>query len=188
MLEALLWDRRCYVTASLTVSLIIIFVATSDLVKKPYYLYIAVGVLILWTLFSLWRWAKIGNSKASEKIVYNLTIKIKCSKRNFEDAGLRSVEEDIEEYGLAIHRAKKFLWGNWKVTKSGRLIRGFAKDEKSHTATLDIDETYPGLILLEKVLAGKAQLKDTSCGVHLHFDESGGVVNIGADSTGLYLH
>lgn len=39
-------------------------------------------------------------------VAFNLIIKIKCCKTSFTKTFLHSVEDEIESYGLAIHRAK----------------------------------------------------------------------------------
>ena len=121
------------------------------------------------------------------KVIYNLTIEIQCHKRTFDKTLLHSPEDEIEMYGLAIYRAKKYLKGNWKVTERGYLIRGFAQDVENRIAEIDIDDVMPGLAVLGKVLSGTEQIKENSCRVHLHFKESGGVMNVGVDENGLYL-
>ncbi|KKQ50493.1 MAG: hypothetical protein US70_C0036G0006 [Parcubacteria group bacterium GW2011_GWD2_38_11] len=169
-------------------TLVIMAVMLADKLKKPYDFFVAVGLLaagITWVIVML---AKAKRAEVVEKIRYNLTINIQCYKKTFEKTLLHSAEDEIEEYGLAIHRAKKYLQGNWRVTEKGRLVRGFAQDVESYTAIMDIDDVTPGLALLEKVLAGKSQMKENSSIVHLHFIESGSVVNVGVNENGLYLN
>jgi hypothetical protein len=139
---------------------------------------------VLWCI-NLFRKAK----SETEKIRYNLTVNIQCYKKSFEDNFLHIAEDEIEAYGLAINRAKKILKGDWRVTERGYLMRGFATDEgiKNHVATIYIDDAVPGILLLERALAGKEQLNENSCRVHMHFEDSGGVVNVSVDENGMFL-
>lgn len=163
-------------------------VILADMLKKPYNFFVAVGLLlagIVWVIVML---IKIKQTEVVEKILYNLTIDVKCHKRIFDKTRLHSVEDQIEMYGLAIYRAKKYLKGNWKVTEKGYLIRGFAQDVENRTAVVDIDDVTPGLLVLERVLAGKEQMREGACRVHLHFNEDGCVMNVGVNGNGLYLN
>jgi hypothetical protein len=135
-------------------------------------------------------YARKADAKAKDlgKVIYNLTVEIQCHKRTFDKTLLYSAEDEIEMYGLAIYRAKRYLKGNWKVTEKGYLVRGFAQGVENRTAEIDIDDVTPGLAVLAKVLTGEEQMKDNSCRVHLHFKDGGGVMNVGANDNGLYLN
>ena len=154
--------------------------------KAPWSFALPVAVLVVGGAYLVRLYVKSRNKISSEKIVFNLTIKIQCNKQKFEKSPLYSAEDQIERYGLAIHRAKEMLQGNWRVTDHGKLLRGFSKDVETHAAILEVDDAGAGLILLEKVLNKKAQFKKNSCMPHVHLD-SGSVLNIWADENFMYI-
>ena len=128
-----------------------------------------------------------GKTEVEEKNLFNLVIAVRCYKTTFNRMLIHSVEDEIEAYGMAIHRAKKMLGGKWRVAERGRLLRGFAPNVEHRIAQVEIDDMMPGLALLEKVLAGSATMRENACRVHLHFEKTQGIAVIGADAEGLYL-
>ncbi len=153
--------------------------------------YFVFFALLLWKSGKL-PWTSEGKcyiaKEPPKKVLYNLAISIECGT-DIRKTILHSVEDEIERLGIGIYRAKKLLVGNWRVVEGGYLFRGFSMEAgiKKYTAVLEIDDATPGLQFLEKLLAGTAVTKETSSRVYLHYKE-GGLVNVGVDENGLFVH
>lgn len=168
-----------------------------DFIRKPFdsfLLMISMTFLFVW-LQLMWLVQKSKEKKvqavekhSEKKVLYNLRIGIECGieiRKTF----IHSKEDEIERIGMAIHRAKKMLVGNWRVLEGGALARGFSMEEgvNKYTALIDIDECSSGLKFMEKVIAKKAQMTETSCRVHMHFQE-GWPVTVEINENGLFIH
>jgi hypothetical protein len=154
--------------------------------KAPWTTPLAIVTAAFWVF---WFFGVSNRNKEATKpaILYNLTINIHCYKRTFKGTNLDSAEDEIEQYGLAIHRAKKLIGGKWHVVEGGHLVKGFVKDIESCVATVDVDEVIFGLARLQEAVKDPEKNKQQIWQPHIHM-ESGWPLYVWVDEKGLYVH
>jgi hypothetical protein len=157
----------------------------ADKFGKPYSVFILVGIfstIIIWIVMG------IKKIEVIEKTSFNLMINIRCCKRNFERTLLHSPEDEIERYGLAIHRARKYLEGIWIVDGEGYLTKGFEENLEMKTVTLDINDSIAAIEMLAMILAGKKEPEKGLLWPHINYDDGGAVWYLVVDENGLKLN
>jgi hypothetical protein len=127
-------------------------------------------------------------AEMAKKISFNLMINIRCFKKTFERTLLHSSEDEIERYGLAIYRARKYLEGIWIVDSEGYLNKGFEENLEMRTVTLDIDDSTAAIEMLAMILTGKKKpVKGSLLWPHIHYDDGGAAWYLVVDENGLKI-